>query len=276
MKKFITFVSLFFLTSTSAEFVIYPNAFLNAVHPDYSGSWYLNQEDGWGVITDWVEDNRLVGWVFTYDMEGTPVWLYLDGLTLESTWSGDVYYSSGLRYDHLKEDQPREQVEWGKFVMIFNECNQADFYLDQAGPQWAGDDRGLDWNLERLTYMGNGTCEDFVPNVAGRWRLITALEEDTVTFFGDGSFYLETESGCRMHSRISKADEDGELKMSVHDASECDPTDPGTHYTLDGQYYGIGEYCTENSCWERFVMEFLYTDEAGTEQFYRFIKHPDL
>jgi hypothetical protein len=143
------------------------------VYPAHSGSWYLPEEDGWGVILNVTDDFRAPGWWFTYDPDGSPVWFELDGNIMSNMVFGRILHHSGLRYLHLEEDQPsRIDDQWGQFEMVFVDCDSAVFTTWQQPPTWTGDEEPVIKNLQRLTYISGHECSSIptiAEQIAGDW-----------------------------------------------------------------------------------------------------------
>ena len=143
---------------------------LDAIVADYSGSWYVAEEPGWGVIINVLEESRTVGWLFIYDEEGVPLWFELQGENDGSHISGPLYYHSGLRYSHLKEDQPRETEEAGTWDIQFFGCDTALFDLQPQVPDLIDSSASITKELTRLNYVHSLTCEDFAEEAVGDWE----------------------------------------------------------------------------------------------------------
>lgn len=154
---------------------------LDAIVADYSGSWYMAEEPGWGVIINVLEESRTVGWLFIYDEEGEPLWFELDGENLGSHISGPLYYHSGLRFSHLKEDQPGETKEAGTWDIQFFGCDTALFEMQPEVPELIDSSASITKELTRLTYVHSLTCEDFAEEAVGDWEF---------TFNGDPDLWM--------------------------------------------------------------------------------------
>ena len=154
-------------STTVAAMEFYP---LDAIVADYSGSWYVAEEPGWGVIINVLEESRSVGWLFVYDEEGQPLWFELSGENLGSHITGPLYYHSGLRYSHLRDDQPREMLEAGTWDIQFLGCDTAIFEMDPQVPELIDSSASITKDLIRLTYIHSLKCGDFVEEAVGNWE----------------------------------------------------------------------------------------------------------
>ena len=160
------FAWLLLASSTVAAMEYYS---LDAIVADYSGSWFVAEEPGWGVIINVLEESRTAGWLFVYDEEGKPLWFELSGENWGSHITGLLYYHSGLRFSHLREDQPREMKEAGTWEIQFLGCDTAIFFMEPQVPELIDSSESITKDLVRLTYVHSLQCGDFVEEAVGGW-----------------------------------------------------------------------------------------------------------
>ena len=184
---------------------------LDAIVADYSGSWYVAEEPGWGVIINVLEESRTAGWLFIYDEQGVPLWFELQGENDGSYISGPLYYHSGLRYSHLREDQPRETTEAGTWDIQFLGCDTAIFEMHPQVPELIDSSASITKELTRLTYVHSLTCEDFAEEAVGDWEfsfngdsdLWFAYVHPSGVFVMDDFPELESDDVCTWQGRIT-------------------------------------------------------------------------
>jgi hypothetical protein len=169
------FAWLLLASSTVAAMEYFP---IDAIVADYSGSWYVAEEPGWGVIINVLEESRTAGWLFVYDEEGVPLWFELRGENSGSHITGLLYYHSGLRYSHLKEDQPRETKEAGTWDIHFLGCDTAIFEMQPQVPELIDSSESITKDLIRLTYVHSLNCGDFAEEALGYWEFSFNREPD--------------------------------------------------------------------------------------------------
>jgi hypothetical protein len=169
---------------------------LDAIVADYSGSWYVAEEPGWGVIINVLEESRTAGWLFIYDEEGDPLWFELQGDNFGSSIIGPLYYHSGLRYSQLKEDQPRETKEAGTWNIQFFGCDTALFDMQPQVPDLIDSSASITKELTRLTYVHSLTCEDFAEEAVGDWAFTFNGDPDLwdATVHPSGVFIMSEEN----------------------------------------------------------------------------------
>ena len=161
------FAWLLLASTTVAAMEYFP---VDAIVADYSGSWYVAEEPGWGIIINVLDESRTAGWLFVYDEQGQPLWFELSGENSGSHISGLLYYHSGLRYSHLKDDQPRETTEAGTWSMEFLGCDTAIFEMEPQVPELIDSSESVTKDLIRLTYVHSLNCGDFAEEAVGNWE----------------------------------------------------------------------------------------------------------
>ena len=256
---------------------------IDAVLPDHSGSWYVEDEPGWGVIINKVEEYQVAGWLFIYDLEGEPFWLELQGQTAGWTAYGDIYHHSGLRYTHLKEDQPRVTEKWGEWYMSFTGCDSADFDLYQNQPAWIEDGEvpGVNKRLIRLTYIDSLECAGFPEGISTgpvTWGVSFdgSLIDHGALLYPSGHFeYYDIGTECLWHGRIT-LDSPSVYAMEM-EAISCSMEPPP--FSGLGASYSSEEVCFENdpnqcTVYDE-VLRFTATEGAEGYQQVIFLRNAD-
>ena len=169
------FAWLLLASTTVAAMEYFP---LDAIVADYSGSWYVAEEPGWGVIINVLDESRTAGWLFIYDEQGEPLWFELQGENDGSHITGLLYFHSGLRYSHLREDQPRETTEAGSWDIQFLGCDTAIFQMNPQMPELIGISESITKDLVRLTYVHSLECRDFAEEAVGDWEFSLNRDPD--------------------------------------------------------------------------------------------------
>ena len=101
-----------------------------ALATNYQGNWWATGggESGWGVYFAHQGDNLFAGW-FTYDTDGTPMWLSATATkTGNGVYSGTVYRTTGPAYNSVPFDPQRvSRTAVGTLTLSFANGNSAQF-----------------------------------------------------------------------------------------------------------------------------------------------------
>lgn len=101
-----------------------------ALATNYQGNWWSagGGESGWGVYFAHQGDNLFAGW-FTYDTDGTPMWLSATATKAgNGVYSGTVYRTSGPAYNAAPFDPQRvSRTPVGTLALTFNNGNNVRF-----------------------------------------------------------------------------------------------------------------------------------------------------
>ncbi len=122
----------------------------------FSGSFYDPATPGQGLVIGVDDQGAVTGMVFSYDLDGGPLWLFARGaLDLRGRLLlGPALQPVGTRYDRF-EPGDIEHRTWGAVLVEFNGCDQATLHFVSDTPGY-GDGR---LPLRRLTRpAGIGTC----------------------------------------------------------------------------------------------------------------------
>jgi hypothetical protein len=80
-----------------------------ALATNYQGNWWSSaaNESGWGIYFAHQGENIFAGW-FTYDADGTPIWLSATATkTANGVYSGALYRTNGPAYNSVPFDPQR-------------------------------------------------------------------------------------------------------------------------------------------------------------------------
>ncbi len=257
-------------SSTVVAMEYYP---VDAIVADYSGSWYVAEEPGWGVIINVLEESHTAGWLFVYDEQGVPLWFELQGENDGSHITGLLYYHSGLRYSHLREDQPRETKEAGTWDIEFLGCDTAIFHMEPQVPELIDSSTSITKDLVRLTYVHSLTCEDFAEEAVGEWDV--KFSDYPELWFGyvhpSGIFALDTHTegeDCiwkgriTFHEWLETGSEPEKLLLLKMREEGCDGE---LAVTAEGVLTVNQEICLIDGSCEVYDEVVNFMDDSGTE-----------
>ena len=125
---------------------------------NYTDLWWnspANSEPGWGVNLTQEGDIIFVSW-FTYDVNGSPVWLVATtNKTANGVYSGDLYQTSGARFDAFNPGSVTAN-KVGSVTLTFANGNAATFdYTVQLGDMGAPVHQQK--QITREVFAGSGT-----------------------------------------------------------------------------------------------------------------------
>ena len=106
-----------------------------ALATNYQDIWWKSpaaSESGWGINLNHQGDTIFATW-FTYDVDGTPMWLVVTApKTAPGVYSGDLYRTSGARFDAFVGANV-VPVKVGTAAFTFTDGNTATFAYDITG-----------------------------------------------------------------------------------------------------------------------------------------------
>ncbi|MEO8675627.1 MAG: hypothetical protein ABI569_08610, partial [Casimicrobiaceae bacterium] len=104
-----------------------------ATATNYQDIWWAGTsaapgtESGWGINFAHQADTIFVSW-FTYDLDGTPLWLVATApKTGAGVYDGDLYRPSGPRFDAYDKSQFKANPPVGTMKLTFADGNNAAF-----------------------------------------------------------------------------------------------------------------------------------------------------
>jgi hypothetical protein len=108
-----------------------------ATATNYQDLWWkkpANTESGWGINLNHEGDTIFATW-FTYDQDGSPLWLVVTAPeTGSGVYSGDLYRTSGARFDAFKPgDVVPAKVGTAKFTVVDGNTVTFDYTVQLAG-----------------------------------------------------------------------------------------------------------------------------------------------
>lgn len=222
MKKILIFALLFIWTSAQAQ-----------VRPEHTGMWYNPNQDGHGLILEYLSDTRMMGFWYLYDLDGNPSWLLLDGQILKTPLSIVEFQAYEFIGSPPTDWNPyaHERSKAGEVVVEFHDCNNASVTM-KVGPM---DDIGggyVWWDpipMERLTYIQGLECG--MSSLYGDWHItwqpsnqLVYIYND-VTVFSDGSFrWAIPMMNTYLNGKVTEDPDTGALTM----VTELDPNAPDT------------------------------------------------
>jgi hypothetical protein len=128
-----------------------------AVATNYQGNWWSagGGESGWGIYFAHQGDNLFAAW-YTYDTDGTPLWLTATALkTATGIYSGTVYRTTGPAYNSMPFDPQRvDRAPVGTMTLTFANGNSARFDYSVTVGGTAVSQSKL---LSRLVFRSPGT-----------------------------------------------------------------------------------------------------------------------
>ncbi len=110
-----------------------------AAATNYQDIWWAGTsanpgtEQGWGINFAHQGDNLFASW-FTYDVDGTPLWLVSPAQkTGPGIYTGSLYRPSGPRVDAYDKAQFSPNPPVGTMTLTFSDGNNANFHYDITG-----------------------------------------------------------------------------------------------------------------------------------------------
>ena len=132
-----------------------------AVPPSLSGSWYNPAQAGHGISIQVLGDGRAMAYWFTYDRDGAPLHLYVDGRIDDRTIRGPAYSARGMRFGTF-DPSALGLRRWGAIEIEFATsagCSNATLRYDGNGEAGAGFGAG-EMPLVRLSRIAGTACFD--------------------------------------------------------------------------------------------------------------------
>jgi len=119
-----------------------------------SGAWFNPERDGEGFILERVDEARLLAYWFTYDTDGSQMWMLGTGeIDGDRSAVVNMLRSSGGKFGDELEPEEVQLNEWGDVVFEFDGCSNASYSWTAAENYGSG---GFD--ISRLTELRNAEC----------------------------------------------------------------------------------------------------------------------
>ncbi len=120
-----------------------------------SGSWFDPTHDGEGWVLEYLGDNRMVMYWFTYDDTGKQAWFIgVGAVNGDIVTFDDVLISSGTRFGEVFDPQSVVLEHWGTVTLTVNGCS--DMTVDYASTDVRYGSGQL--NAQRLISLKGLTC----------------------------------------------------------------------------------------------------------------------
>jgi hypothetical protein len=118
------------------------------VLPEHSGAWYNWRQSGHGLSIEVIAPDRAVAFWYTFDTQGKPVWLYIDGPIAGNAINGEAFILDGMVWGEFDPDTKNMQ-SWGTVDIEFTECDRANLSWDSVFPEYGSGEMPL-WRLTRI------------------------------------------------------------------------------------------------------------------------------
>jgi hypothetical protein len=119
-----------------------------------SGAWFNPARDGQGFILEVVGESQLLAYWFTYDTDGSQMWMLgLGEIDGEGRSTISMQRTSGGVFGDEFDPASVELQDWGEVTMEFDACSQASYSWSSAPPYDSGG-----FNITRLTELKNAGC----------------------------------------------------------------------------------------------------------------------
>lgn len=191
MKFIISAILLLFCSSIEA--FIYNMSFV--VNPDYSGTWYYPAQDGHGFILQVIDEERTIGYWYTYDADGNQVWFLLDGVNetdplRDRQIAFTAWQFTGMAWGDWNPDD-RIGTALGTVLMEFTDCwdGVATWSLSELGSGSIP--------ITHLSFVMNQTCDDLSEFAGDYFMYVDDSDVGIeITMNRDGIFKTGGEDGC--------------------------------------------------------------------------------
>ncbi|HKJ16650.1 MAG TPA: hypothetical protein VJ984_04815 [Xanthomonadales bacterium] len=119
-----------------------------------SGAWFNPARDGQGFIVEVVNESDVLAYWFTYDTDGSQMWMLgLGELDESGNTQISMQRSSGGNFGDRFDPESVQLSDWGEVSIEFGECDEASYSWSAPEPYDAGA-----YNLTRLTTLKNADC----------------------------------------------------------------------------------------------------------------------
>jgi hypothetical protein len=119
-----------------------------------SGTWYNPDQNGHGLSVNLVDDGLAIVIWHTFDPDGNPLTLYIQGPVHGRTITGVAYAPRGMQFGSFDPAALQLPV-WGEVVLEFNDCQHASL-------RWSAGDAAYgsgEIAIERLTFVHGVDCD---------------------------------------------------------------------------------------------------------------------
>jgi len=131
-----------------------PDGAVVSGNPALSGAWFNPARDGEGFILEFVDDSQLLTYWFTYDSDGSQMWLLgLGEVDAAGQAMLNMQRATGGRFGDQFDPQDVQLEDWGQLSFQFDDCSEASYGWFAAAPYGSG---GFD--IGRLTVLKDTDC----------------------------------------------------------------------------------------------------------------------
>jgi hypothetical protein len=231
---FAAFLSNLFAGTALAEGVLF----------GHSGAWYNPEQPGHGLTIEVISPERVVVFWNTFDPQGNPVWLYIDGAIEGNVVLGNAYYVDGMVWGTFDPSTKNVQ-SWGTATLEFTDCNSAELVWNSEFPEYGQGQL----SLVRLTSIYGLACHEFTNDIFGYYDVAWTETDTMEKHFGNAiidtsgfmtTIFVEPQFGAmRMFGQVSatpsdEAEHSGLVDMDVQLYKT--PDDPIEDLMLSGHF----------------------------------------
>lgn len=169
----------------SADIEVLPDSFF--LSSGMTGSWYDPEQSGHGINLEFLPDERLIGYWYTFDADGNPAWLVFEGTHTATMAEVTVLEVAGGAFPPDFDPDLVERTAWGTLQFEFSDCRQGRM-------TWQTDRPGFSpgaMDLVKLSPPVGLPCRD-PSNVSNADTFVPvarqALEEDHVLLYDYDAF----------------------------------------------------------------------------------------
>jgi hypothetical protein len=145
-----------------------------------SGAWYNPEQPGHGLSVEVISPERAVVFWNTFDSQGDPVWLYIDGTIDGNVIVGDAYYVEGMVWG-VFDPSTKNVRSWGTVTLEFNDCNSAELVWNSEFPEYGQGQL----RLSRLTSIHGLACHQFTEEIFGYYDVVWTDIDTEEKHFGN-------------------------------------------------------------------------------------------
>lgn len=128
-----------------------------AILPAHSGSWYDSSQSGHGITFELLEAGRGQVYWYTYDLQGSSMWLVAVGEHDGVKFEADAAITGGAMFPPAFNSNDVMIEKWGRFELHFTGCDEGVFkWTPEPGSQFTAGEMPI----TRLTKLKGMTCEE--------------------------------------------------------------------------------------------------------------------
>ncbi len=119
-----------------------------------SGAWFNPAQSGHGISVQVIAPDAALLFWYTYDREGRPMPLYIEGRIAGRRIEGTAYRPSGMRFG-VFDPTATSMAVWGEIRMDFEDCNRATLSWTTDSPEFGS----ASLPMSRLAPLHGVTCQ---------------------------------------------------------------------------------------------------------------------